>query len=74
VIAGPEGIVNEADEIKADIERTRADLAGTVDSLTTKLGGVKPRVAQHARQAAMLAGGAVLALWLVTRLAGRRRH
>lgn len=53
--------MTDPDELKAEIERTRADLAETVDALTTKL-DVKAQARQRAAQAQAKLGERVRAL------------
>jgi hypothetical protein len=53
--------MTDPDEIKADIERTRADLAETVDALTTKL-DVKAQAKQRAADAQAKVGERLEAL------------
>ena len=71
-----------ADELRADIERTREDMAATVDAIGAK---VSPRLQAERQidrlrekgidpQRAILIAGAALMMLLLVRRAGRGRH
>lgn len=74
--------VDEAEAIRRDIERTRAELAGTVDALSDKLNVkkqasdkvdvAKTAVVDHQREVAI--GGGVAAALVVLVLVIRRRR
>ena len=71
-----------ADELRAEIERTREDMATTVDAIGAKVSPKLQAERQIGRlreagiepQRLVLIAGAVLAMFLVLRRSGRRNH
>ena len=66
--------MSSSEEIKSDIERTRAELTDTVEAIAAKL-DVKEQAKRHRGtlgRAAGIAGGALAAVIVVRKLATRR--
>jgi Protein of unknown function (DUF3618) len=62
--------MSTVEEIRADIEATRAELAETADALATKL----DEKAQAAKRVTMIVAGAIVALVVTERIARKVRN